>query len=99
MDMVFSQGTYHPEQTFAAWGFVLCCGLFSVRASPATTNFFAAVRARAQAELDDQAAVNLLLVESGLTWLWKGEDRYEVKFAGRSFACHRHMITGFTPKL
>jgi hypothetical protein len=99
LDLVFSQGTYHPEQAYAAWGFVLCCGFFAVRAGPATIRFFAAVRARAHLELDDQAAVNLLLLDNGLTWTAGDQDRYTVAVAGRSFDCHRTMITGASRQL
>jgi Nucleotide-diphospho-sugar transferase len=98
LDLVFSQGTYHPEQAFATWGFVLCCGFFAVRARPATARFFAAVRVRAQAELDDQAAVNLVLVENGLAWQ-RNPDHYSVAFAGRSLVCHRSTIRGTSEQL
>ena len=91
LDLVFSQGTYHPEPAFAAWGFVLCCGYFAVRASPGTAQFFHAVQARAAIEQDDQTAVNLLLAESGMRWQSTGDDAYQMPFAGRSFTCHRSM--------
>ena len=91
LDLVFSQGTYRPEPAFAAWGFVLCCGYFAVRASPGTAQFFHAVQARAAIEQDDQAAVNLLLAEGGMRWQSTGDDAYQTPFAGRSFTCHRSM--------
>src|SRR3984957_18600744 len=43
-DLMFSQGFAYPAATWRSWGFVLCCGLFAVRANPATSAFFTAVR-------------------------------------------------------
>ena len=89
---MFSQGTYHPEAAFAAWGFVLCCGFFAVRASPRTAMFFDAVYARTVSEQDDQAAVNLLLLEAGTAWQTSGPDSYPVPFADRHFTAYRELL-------
>ena len=98
LDVVFSQGTYHPEQAHAAWGFVLCCGLFALRANAASVRFLAAVQARARTEGDDQAAVNLVLLESSTTWS-SAASAYEVQFAGRSMVCHHHVLRGRVERL
>ncbi len=42
-DLVFSQGTRLPEDTLEAWGFVLCCGFFLARPTPATIALFAEI--------------------------------------------------------
>jgi hypothetical protein len=42
LDVVFSQGMYEPA--YVAWGFVLCCGFFALRANTASARFFATVR-------------------------------------------------------
>ncbi len=95
LDLVFSQGTFLPAQAHAAWGFVLCCGLFAVRAGPAAAGFLAAVRARAAALRDDQVAVNLLLAESGAAWTREaGEAPYRIAVHGRHFTCHRQLLRG-----
>jgi hypothetical protein len=98
LDVIFSQGTYHPEQAHGAWGFVLCCGLFALRAGPASVRFLAAVQARARTEGDDQAAANLVLLESGLTWS-NDADLYEVQFARRRMVCHHRMLRGRVERL
>ena len=94
MDLVFSQGTYHPQQAFLAWGFVLCCGLFAVRARPATARFLAAAWERAQIEPDDQAAINLVLADSDLIWQRNHQKHYSIDFAGRSFSAYRDILKG-----
>jgi hypothetical protein len=67
-DLAFSQGTIWPHDVVDQWGFVLCCGLFCARASPATAKYFEAVVSRMTTERDDQIAVNRALVEYGLAW-------------------------------
>lgn len=93
-DLVFSQGTYHPEPAYGNWGFVLCCGLFGMRASPATAAFLAAVRDRARREQDDQAAVNLVLVEQQTSWQTERCSRYRQELAGRTFDCFDSVLYG-----
>lgn len=68
VDIAFSQGTIWPPDVLAHWGFVLCCGLFAVRAGPAAASFFAAVADRMTAEPDDQIAVNRTLLQLGIVW-------------------------------
>jgi hypothetical protein len=96
-DLVFSQGTDFPPETWRDWGFVLCCGLFAARAKAATAAFFAAVRTAAASVRDDQVAVNILLRQSGLTWSGAGENSYKlVTRQGREFICHRQMLAGLS---
>jgi hypothetical protein len=94
LDLVFSQGTFLPAEAHAAWGFVLCCGLFAVRAGPAAARFLAAVRARAAEERDDQVAVNRLLLEGGVAWAREGAEAYAIGQGGQRFTCHRRMLRG-----
>lgn len=53
-----------------AWGFVLCCGFFSVRANQATASFLESVNRRCAAMTNphDQGALNTLLLEQDTTW-------------------------------
>jgi len=96
-DLVFSQGINFPAETWRDWGFVLCCGLFAVRAKPATATFFAAVRAAATSVKDDQVAVNILLQQSGLSWSEAGRNSYQLASRqGQAFTCHRQMLSGFS---
>jgi hypothetical protein len=94
-DLIFSQGINYPPEIWRAWGFVLCCGLFAVKANPATTRFFADVR-RATAQVqDDQVAVNILLHESGLTWRTEGVETYKLtNRRGQVFTAYRETIEG-----
>jgi hypothetical protein len=69
-DLVFSQGTIHPRAAVRAWGFVLCCGFFSVRANQATASFLEGVNRHCSAitKPDDQVALNTLLLEQDTAW-------------------------------
>jgi len=69
-DLLCSQGTLHPGDTAALWGFVLCTGLMSLRPTPATVRFLAALVRRANLVLrtDDQEVMNHMLVQAGLVW-------------------------------
>ena len=94
LDLVFSQGTFHPPAAQALWGFVLCCGLFAARAGPAAERFLAAVAARAAVDRDDQAAVNLVLAESDFSWSPDPAARYELRIGSRALVCHRTLLRG-----
>jgi len=96
LDLVFSQGTFYPDQAHAAWGFVLCCGLFAARGRSAAARFFAAAHERAAIERDDQIAVNLLLLESGIEWRRSGQEPYELRVGDRRISCFRQMVSGFS---
>jgi Nucleotide-diphospho-sugar transferase len=89
LDLIFSQGTTHPDQAYRAWDLVLCCGFFAVRSGPSVAQFFEVVRGRAEVELDDQVAVNLLLLEAGVDWSIVENDKYYDSFMGAKFVCSR----------
>ncbi len=93
-DLVFSQGTFHPEAAFQHQGFVLCCGWFAVRAGPATAGFFHAVAARAARERDDQTAINLILLEAGTIWDTGAQEGYRQDYAGRGFTAFPQPLRG-----
>jgi Nucleotide-diphospho-sugar transferase len=96
-DLVFSQGINYPAETWRSWGFVLCCGLFAVRANPATAAFFAAVRTMTAKVGDDQVVINALLQQSGMSWRGAGLDSYELTNRhGQAFTCHRQVLPGFS---
>jgi hypothetical protein len=98
-DLVFSQGIDYPAETWRNWGFVLCCGLFAVRANPATAAFFTAVRSIAADLKDDQVAVNALLEQSGLSWRRDGLDSYKLTSRrGQAFTCHQQVLPGFSER-
>lgn len=92
-DLSFSQGTYHPEAAYQAWGFVLCGGFFAVRGGKRTARFLNAVLDRAWPGSDDQAPLNLTLLETGTRWA-SCHDGYALPFAGKSIQCFRSVLDG-----
>jgi hypothetical protein len=69
-DLLCTQGTFHPGDIAALWGFVLCTGLMSIRPTHPARRFLDRFVARAEDVLrtDDQAVMNRMLAESGLVW-------------------------------
>ena len=94
LDLVFSQGTNYPAEIWRRWGFVLCCGLFAVRANPNTAAFFTALRALVERIPDDQVAVNALLEQHGTAWETDGNDAYTLDIRGQPFTAYRKMLAG-----
>lgn len=98
-DLIFSQGINYPPEVWHAWGFVLCCGLFAVKASPATARFFAEVRGMTAQVGDDQIAVNILLHDSGLSWRTAGIESYPLNDRhGQVFTAYRGMLGGISER-
>lgn len=85
-DLVFSQGTIWPPETFQHWNFVLCCGWFRVRPSTATLAFFRDLIADVAISGDDQRSVNNLLVRRSLRWPDTPAD-YELPFKDHAVQC------------
>jgi hypothetical protein len=99
LDLVFSQGADYPAEIWRQWGFVLCCGLFAVRASPATAAFFAAVRSVTARVGDDQVVVNHFLAEHGLVWNTEETAGYTLVFRDKIVTAWRRMLTGISEGL
>jgi len=93
-DLIFSQGTNYPPEIWRRWGFVLCCGLFAVRANPNTAAFFAKLRALVERIPDDQVALNALLEQHGVTWETAGLDTQKLDVRGQAFTTYRKMLAG-----
>ena len=72
-DLVFSREFGVPRHVFRRWGFVLCCGFFKIRSTPGTRAFFVRWREATRRHMDDQRALNELLVELGAEWTPVGE--------------------------
>jgi hypothetical protein len=80
-------------------GFVLCCGLFVVKVSPATARFFAKVRRMTIQVQDDQIAVNILLHDSGLSWRTAEIESYPLTNRhGQVFTADRGMREGVSER-
>jgi hypothetical protein len=93
VDIAFTSGTVWPREVARRWGFVVCCGFFAVRASPATASFFADVAKRAAACGDDQVAVNEALVAAGATWMPRARGEQRV-YQGRPFQIFADTVFG-----
>jgi Nucleotide-diphospho-sugar transferase len=94
-DMMFSQGTVWPQEAVSAWGFVLCCGFFWARPTPATRMLMQAVVGPYSGErsFDDQIVLNRLLVAAGTSWE-KTSISYTREFCGSGFTCYRERLIG-----
>jgi hypothetical protein len=99
LDLVFSQGTVWPYAVAANWGFVLCCGFFAARSRPAVRAFLAETARRA-VETNDQAAVNQLLCDAGVSWVIPAAPppRMMAHF-GREYRCYDSLLVGTCPAL
>jgi hypothetical protein len=97
-DMLFSQGTYWPNDVHAQWGFVLCCGFFMLRSTPETIAFATALLRRVETDKDDQISCNRLLLEEGTVWA-DAADAYRLSFRGMEFVCSHAVRKGRCAKM
>jgi Nucleotide-diphospho-sugar transferase len=81
-DLIFSPGTYWPQEVHRKWGFVLCCGFFYAQSNSKTLAFFEELAQAVRIDRDDQVSLNRLLLQRGL--VWKLQDSYELKIRGKS---------------
>jgi hypothetical protein len=93
-DVAFSSGTVWPNSALEAWGFVVCCGFFFARGTPATSAFFSEVAARAEACGDDQIAVNEALLAAGATWDDDNTGTLRPSPKGPAFRTFEHPVFG-----
>ena len=100
-DLMFSQGIALPPDVLQRWGFVLCCGLFSVRASEATSAFFSSIIAHVAdaPPFDDQEVVNRLLCDSGVIWGTADHVSYRVRYGDYTFTCYLDVVAGTSASL
>jgi len=94
LDLVFSQGTNYPGAVWQIWGFVLCCGLFAVRANARTAAFFSKISALAARIPDDQVAVNALLAQHRTDWETTGQSATTLEVRGVPFRTFEQMLFG-----
>jgi hypothetical protein len=76
-DLVFSNEFGLPREAVEAWGFSLCCGLFSARSTPAAQAFFKVWNERTKAWRDDQKALNHLLLDWQVAWEDSADPAFE----------------------
>lgn len=90
-DLIFSREFGVPRHVVRQWGFVLCCGFFHARSTPGVRAFFARWREATRRRLDDQRALNELLLELGAEWkpahdAGDGAHRCSVTVDGRTIS-------------
>jgi hypothetical protein len=93
-DLVFSQGTIWPPDIHQVWGFVLCCGWFWVKPTPAVQEFFRALARDVATTGDDQVSVNRLLRATGMTWQTGGGCDYNLRFRKDLVHCWTRPLRG-----
>lgn len=94
LDSYFSQGTIHPTDTHSKLGFVLCCGLFGIRASDATIEFFKRLKQDVKETGDDQTSVNKILMEGRTLWESCASPDYRLRIKNKRFSCWKNLIVG-----
>ena len=67
-DLVFSIDMGIPKNILDAWGFVLCCGFFLARPTPATQKLFSLWEKDTERIGDDQIAFNRLIFDASPDW-------------------------------
>jgi hypothetical protein len=90
LDLIASQGTRWPPEVFDQWGFVLCCGLFYMRSTPASAALLRRLRSHVEETGDDQKSLNQILLEMKIDWEFDSE--YRVPFKKWHLRCSRQMI-------
>lgn len=98
-ELVFSQGTIHPREAFDAVGFVLCCGLFMMRAGPVAAKFCELLKDDLEETGDDQASVNRLLSNLGTVWPGHKSPHYRIQFQDAKFSCWSQPLDGICDEL
>jgi hypothetical protein len=97
LDLVFSQGSVWPDDVHKRWGFVLCCGLFSIRANSQTLEFVSRWRSLLQDDGDDQRALNRLLLHEDVAW--PEMESYSLSYKDQDFTCFHERMVGRTTEL
>lgn len=64
----FSIGHGIPEKAIKKWGFSLCCGFYYIPNTPHSISFFEKWLFRSKIEMDDQNALNYILLEAHIKW-------------------------------
>ncbi|MEW6746969.1 MAG: putative nucleotide-diphospho-sugar transferase [Planctomycetota bacterium] len=91
-DIVASPGTVWPHDVHSEWGFVLCCGLFFVRASKKMSYFLHEMLEDVARTKDDQVSLNRLLQRDRIRWTIRAP--YPLPFRGKTVTCSRQSIEG-----
>jgi Nucleotide-diphospho-sugar transferase len=94
IDLIASQGTVWPHDVHQRFGFVLCCGLFSLRSSAASRQLLAELLSDVTTTRDDQVSLNRLLANRQTVWRTPPADTYYVTAGPMRFLCSKTPIFG-----
>jgi hypothetical protein len=94
VDLIASQGTVWPHDVHQRFGFVLCCGLFSLRSSAASRQLLAELVPHVAMTRDDQISLNRLLANRQIVWRAKPGDTYYLTAGPTRFLCSKSPILG-----
>lgn len=93
-DLIASQGTVWPHDVHQRFGFVLCCGLFSLRSGPAGRQLLAELLPHVATTRDDQISLNRLLAARQIVWHAQPADAYYLTAGPTRFLCSKSPILG-----
>ncbi|HEX9885676.1 MAG TPA: putative nucleotide-diphospho-sugar transferase [Longimicrobiales bacterium] len=91
-DLVISQGTTWPREVHGRWGFVVCCGLFQVRANDVARRLLAEVAEDLRETGDDQASLNRVLARRDVRW--EAPSPYRLEYDRTEIVCSREPLLG-----
>ena len=91
-DIIFSQGTFWPQDVHKEWGFVLCCGLYYIRSNERTKKLLSKVKNELEIERDDQVSFNKTLLKENV--VWDINTYYYLEHKNIKFLCSNQPITG-----
>jgi len=94
-DVVASTGTISPPRALKHQGFVLCNGFILYRNTPAALTLLDRLATKAQHinKFDDQAALNMTLINSSIEWNTKGLFWYRIP-GRKPFTCYTEPVVG-----
>lgn len=96
-DLLISQGTIWPPEAYRSWGFVLCCGLFCMRSTPAMQSLLATLAEHVETTGDDQVSLNKVLLAKGITWEIP-QPVIRLRIGTQQFTTSQQVITGTAGK-
>jgi hypothetical protein len=93
-DLIISQGTIWPPDSYQTWGFVLCCGFFQLRSTVRTRRLLGELKEHVQSTGDDQVSLNQLIAGRSTRWQIEPADAYYVDASPARFLCARSVMRG-----
>lgn len=86
-DIVAQRDHSIPVDVARKLGFIICCGFMHIRSNPATIRFMQGYATQVILEMDDQTALNHLLLESGVRGSLTTNSYMAFSSAGVSWVC------------